>query len=110
MAIESVEPACEQHFSQKVGETLDVRANIRTGALTPDDLLVELYHGPLGAEGKVERSVCTRMQPENSSDGVITFQAKITFRHSGRYGFAVRILPYHASLVHPYDGKCVLWG
>jgi len=30
--------------------------------------------------------------------------------NSGRHGFAVRILPHHPGVVHPYDGTCVPWG
>jgi len=110
LAVESVEPNQATDLAMVVGTCLEVKARIRTGSLAPNDLLVELYHGPMGSQGAIEKGAHITMTAGEMRDGAVTYAGCIPCNHSGRYGFTVRVLPHHPDLVHPYDGKCILWG
>jgi starch phosphorylase len=110
ITIEAVDPSSVRDISTVVGTCLNVKARVRLGSLTPDDVQVELFHGSLSSKGEIVSGERTTMTPNGNGDGVTTFQGCIPCKMSGRYGYAVRILPKHADLVHPYDGKCLLWG
>ena len=100
----NIEPAIH------VGQPLQVTARVRLGALTPDDVQVQCYHGDFVGEDRVEDGVFTRMTCEGVQDGVASYRSEAACTRSGRRGFAVRVLPYHADLVHPFDPGMVVWG
>ncbi len=70
------------------------------GALTPDDVAVELYHGRLNADGEIVDAVATAMEPDGAGDaGAYTYEASpVSCSDSGLHGFTVRVLPYHPDL------------
>jgi hypothetical protein len=41
--------------------------------------------------------------------GLYTFTGAIPCLHSGRFGYAVRVLPCHRDLVHPFELGMILW-
>jgi starch phosphorylase len=83
-----------------VGQPIQARVRVHLGELTPDEVSVELYHGPVNAEGSIFDGVATAMQPVGSPDGgVYTFEAKpVSCSNSGLHGYTVRVLPYHPDL------------
>jgi len=93
----------------KVGREFQVRANVELGSLRPDDVAVEIASGPLDTEGRLQDAVSSRMSPESQEGGVHRFTAMVPCRASGRHGFAVRVLPSHPALVHPYDEGLIAW-
>jgi len=104
----------ELHVKQpqlKVGSQLKVSARVKLGALSPDDLAVEIYHGTVDSAGNIENGeVQTMAYQENvGTDGVALFAGIIPCRISGRHGFAIRILPKHPDLVEPYEPGMILW-
>ncbi|MER3405957.1 MAG: DUF3417 domain-containing protein, partial [Chloroflexota bacterium] len=44
-----------------LGTEFEVRADIALGSLSPDDVQVELYHGPIGPTGEVVQPARTVM-------------------------------------------------
>ncbi|HTF57039.1 MAG TPA: alpha-glucan family phosphorylase [Planctomycetota bacterium] len=93
----------------RVGQEFRVRASVELGPLKPDDVAVEIESGPLDTEGKLQEGVSAPMAPEGAEGGVTRFAAMVPCRSSGRHGFAVRVLPSHPSLVHPYDEGLIAW-
>ncbi len=100
----NVEPAL------RVGDKIEVTARIRMGNLRATDVEVQLFHGPMAAEEKLERGSGTRMACEESKDGLCIYRCQVPCTHSGRRGFAVRVLPFHADLVHPFEPGMIIWG
>jgi starch phosphorylase len=96
--------------SLKVGDMLHVRATVHLGQLTPKDVAVEIYYGQVDDRGEIPKGIATTMGPQEGSDGVYTFAGGIQCLNSGRFGFAVRVLPRHKDLVHPYEPGLILWG
>jgi starch phosphorylase len=94
----------------KVGGEFRVHATVDLGSLKPDDVSVEVYAGSLDAAGQIREGVTSKMVvAETPSDGTHLYAAMLPCRSSGRHGFAVRVLPKHQDLVHPYDSGIIAW-
>jgi starch phosphorylase len=90
-----------------------VHADIYLGDLTPSEVTVELYHGPVDASGEILRPQIVEMeyQPtEGSEAGVYAFVKQLTCQTSGMHGFTVRVLPHHPDQVSPFETGLILWG
>ncbi len=94
----------------KVGAELQVRAQVHLGALEPKDVTVQLYYGPLDTRGEVPKGEVIPMEwVEFNGDGSHVFAGSIPCRTSGRYGYALRVLPHHEDLGNPYEPGLILW-
>jgi starch phosphorylase len=94
----------------KVGDIVHVSAEIVLGELTADDVTVQLYQGMLDDEGKIPKGTSITMEPRDANNGIYVFVGAIPCLNSGRFGFAVRVLPNHHDLVHPFEPGLILWG
>ena len=94
----------------RVGAELQVRAQVNLGALDPQDVTVQLYYGPLDTKGEISKGEVMAMKwVESNGDGSHIFVGAIPARTSGRYGYALRILPHHEDLSNPYEPGLILW-
>ncbi len=93
-----------------VGEELEVTTKVRLGDLTPDDVAVEIYHGPTAGGHELTNGTIVRMRlSSTSSDGVCTFTGRIPTVESGSYALAARVMPYNPEMSHPYETSLVRW-
>ena len=94
-----------------MGSVFAVTAQIALGGLRPEDVRVELYYGPMDANDELTETHTETMTCDSrADDGRCLFRGLIPFRHTGKLGYAVRILPRHPLLVHPVDTGLVVWG
>ncbi len=95
-----------------VGDSLEVQARVHLGPINPDEVAVELYHGALGTHGEIIDGWSEEMecQGETSMDGTFRYMGAIPCRASGRYGYAVRIVPKNADLPNRYAPGLIVWG
>lgn len=93
----------------RVTESIPVTAAVRLGAILPGEVTVQIYQGRLDTKGTITEATTSDLQYSNSSDGVHFFKGAVQGETSGRYGFAVRILPHHPALVSPFDVKVIYW-
>lgn len=98
----------------KVGSQLSVTAMVELGKLHPQDVSVEVYHGPVDAWGNIRDGSTVTMeykQPsdQTAQDGEHLFTGLMPCRASGRQALAVRILPKHTDLVNPNELGLILW-
>jgi starch phosphorylase len=94
----------------RVGAELDVSVLIRLGNTNPEDVSVELYHGPVDAWGNIREGDAVEMTyKESAQNGEYWFGGRLACRTSGRRGFTVRVLPHHSDLVTPYEPGLILW-
>jgi starch phosphorylase len=106
--IESVQ--ADATAEPKVGTDLGVQATIYLGMLEPADVSVELYHGPVDAQGQiVAGEVLPLAYTDTIGDGSYLFAGAIPCRISGRYGYALRVLPDHADLSDPFETRLIRW-
>jgi starch phosphorylase len=95
----------------QVGDQLQVQAQVRLGTLKPTDVAVELFYGPLDAEGQiVEGHAVPMLIAQSKGEGSYIFAGAIPCHSSGRYGYTLRILPHHEDLGSPFEMGLVLWG
>jgi glycogen phosphorylase len=96
----------------KVGEAMRVEASVQLGPLTPSDVAVELYHGPTAGGHELLRGEVVRMRlaGNGGAPGVYRFTGEIPTKDSGAHAFAARVMPWNASMSHPYETSLVRWG
>jgi len=106
--IGKVEPMT--HDKLLVGGKLEVRCQVRLGSIDPHDVSVELYQGPVDAEGQIHSGDAVAMQPKGDvRDGWYVFTGEIPCRYSGQCGFALRVIAAHPDLVDKYDSGLIRW-
>jgi len=94
----------------KVGDALVVRAYVSLPQLSPDDISVELFQGPLDGRGDIVRPKIIPMTPNGIANGdVHEFTGTIECGTSGRHGYTVRVLPKNPDLVARNKEGLVLW-
>jgi len=93
-----------------VGDAVVVEATVALGALSPEDVAVELYHGPtLGAHELPEGRLSRMRVASTNDDGTYTFTGSIPTFESGSHAFAARVMPSNPALGHPYATSLVRW-
>ena len=121
-----------------VGIDLPVRVRVRLGSLSPEDVSVQLYDGPVDAQGNIAGGQAVEMRVDAvpasdgavetgaaaggngaarpaapsvpaTSDGVYTYTGAISCRSSGLHGYSVRVLPKHPNLANPFEPALVTW-
>jgi starch phosphorylase len=95
----------------KVGSKLKVSALVKLGKLKPDDVSVELYHGPLDARGNITDGSVIKMEHKDSAGqyGEHWFSGMTSCQVSGRRGVAVRVVPKHPDIISPHELGLILW-
>jgi len=91
------------------GDTVTLEARVRLGKLSPEQVLVELYHGPVGSTGEIYEPRRVEMKAVKSQGGAHEYSVQVSCEVTGQHGYAVRVLPRHAELVHPYVPGLVRW-
>jgi len=93
-----------------VGETVDVRAWIRTGSLAAADVSPQVYLGKLHGGREIVAPEIVPMENQGQTAGEETlFRAAIPCRTSGTHGLTVRVLPHHVDLGHPHETGLIVW-
>lgn len=94
----------------KVGESLTVRATVDLNRLTPEDVSVELYHGPIDARGEIrDPKIVTMSVGRGPEDTRYEFSGSIQAHTSGRHGYTVRVLPRNSDLDNPKKMGLIVW-
>jgi starch phosphorylase len=92
------------------GDELEVRARVRLGGLTPQDVACDIYHGPLSGEGQFFERGTQRMEPVGGGDGLYEFTGRMVCKNTGRLGLKVRVVPLHPDLSSGYSMGLAAWG
>jgi glycogen phosphorylase len=108
LRIDSVETDIPEKL--RVGDDLGVRAQIHLGALTADDISVQIYHGPIDAHGNIAEGQTVEMGATGKADnGATVFSGAIRYIRSGRHGFTVRVVPDHDDLTSQFEMGLIQW-
>ncbi len=105
--VEKVEQKNENHLH--VGSRIPVRVKVKLGALKPDQVSVELYHGLVNVEREVGEGVVTPLQVKEGDNGSWWYEGVLPCRDSGLYGYAVRVRPFHADALVPNEMTLITW-
>jgi starch phosphorylase len=92
------------------GDSLTVTAYIELGALSPNELQVELYQGAVSNLSRdIENARVVEMKALNQEGNCYLYQVRVECIDTGWQGHTVRILPKHPALVHPYRTGFIKW-
>lgn len=87
-----------------------VVARVALGQLRADEVLVQLFHGPVNALGELVDGVAVTMaHAESMGDGTHRFTGIFSPAASGQHGFAVRVVPNDDRLVTPFVPGLIAW-
>jgi starch phosphorylase len=93
-----------------VGEPFLIEAEIFLNGLKTDDLLVEVYSGPLNQDGEfIQRATSAMAVEGTTNDGWTVYKGEAAPAEAGRFGFTVRILPHHPLLLDPHSLGLIRW-
>ncbi|MFW6286786.1 MAG: alpha-glucan family phosphorylase, partial [Candidatus Sumerlaeota bacterium] len=92
-----------------VGESLPVEVTLQLGEIKPADVLVQLYHGKLNPKEEITDARTTVLDFDHSNDGTHVFKGEIETDCSGKFGFAVRVLPHNDLMATMFDAELVYW-
>jgi starch phosphorylase len=96
-----------------LGTQREVTAEVHLGSLSPEDVAVELLHGPVAAGDELTETVVVRLERVGKSasagSGVVRYRGRFSAAQAGRHGYAVRVVPHHRDLVVPVEMGCVAW-
>ncbi len=83
------------------GKEVEIVATLNTAGHSPDELTVEVVHGPLDLWENFKVRYITSLSPVNSSPepgAPVDFSGLIHLEQTGLYGYEVRVTPYHPNL------------
>ena len=91
-------------------EEMPVRVEVHLGQIDPEDIKVQLYCSPLDIRGRLGPGDTIELAHEGCiEDDVHAFAGAIRCPSTGRYGFAVRVLPSHPDLSLRQIQGLMLW-
>lgn len=94
----------------RVGGRVRVAAEVVLGRLRPEDVSVQIFHGPLDERGAISDPETAEMTcPEGSRPDACPYVGEIACGRSGRLGLAVRVLPRHEDQLHPHELRLMHW-
>ncbi|OFE14674.1 glycogen phosphorylase [Humibacillus sp. DSM 29435] len=101
--VEHVEPSGLSD-SPQIGDTLQLRAFVDLGGLTPDDIEVQLVHGHVSDTDDLrDMEVATLEVAENYEGGRYQFAGAQKLRRTGSFGYSVRVVPKNTALAGPAE-------
>ena len=107
----SVESIGQLNSEIRLRDEVTVLAKVNLDSLNPDDVMIEIVTGPVGADDHFKNSVVIPMQllgPDGS--GSYLFQAAIRpSTGSGMHGYAIRALPRHIDSMSPCIPGLITW-
>jgi starch phosphorylase len=91
--------------SPQVGDELQVRAVVGLDGLSPSDVDVQVVHGRVSPLDTLTDSVVQSLAHTHSEpgEGRHVYEGVLKLRRTGPFGYTVRVLPTHPSLVAPAE-------
>ena len=92
-----------------LGRERTVSAEVELGSLAPEDVAVQLLHGPVGSADELASPRVVAMARTDGSGGRHRYTGSFVCERAGRYGFAVRVVPAHPDLTSIAELGRVTW-
>ena len=94
----------------ELGASRAAEAAVALGDLSPDDVDVQLLHGPVGQNDELTESTAVSMEHVGAvDDHHARYRGTFAAARAGRYGFTVRVVPHHPDLVGPSELGLASW-
>jgi starch phosphorylase len=108
--VSDVQLGNKERQSISVGESLQISARVHLGALDPQHVRVEAYHGEVD-NGDLHNPAATVLNQSSQAEGNgdYIYQGSIPATESGTYGFSVRVVPTHPCLMQAHELRLITW-
>ncbi len=93
----------------RVGDEVEVQAQVTLNGLTPEDVRVEIVCGRLDDEGELRNVRKISMQLVEFTQGVAHYRGILRAQVSGQLAYGVRVYPYRPELPGPFDLALLTW-
>jgi glycogen phosphorylase len=93
----------------KVGDKIEFQAGVNLNGLTREDVTVELFYGTLDNLGNLERSFHVEMEQAGMDGNDALYKVSTACEYSGKFGYAVRVLPSRGSTGINLGPKLIVW-
>jgi starch phosphorylase len=92
-------PTTEKELTElHIDEKFTVSTTVYLGDVSPDDVEVQIYYGPIDTQHNVTESRVMPMQVHSRhGDGTYEYRQQLSCAQAGRYGFTARIVPAEKS-------------
>ncbi len=107
--IHDVHVGNEDRQNIPVGESLQLTAHVQLGAVDPQHVRVEAYHGEAENGGIKNPAVTVLNAGGQNGDGSYTYHGSVPASESGAYGFSVRVVPTHPHLMQTHELRLIAW-
>jgi len=107
--LESVTDNVDANGGARVGRGFRVEAVVHLGQLAPQDVSVELFFGPLDADGQLSQGQAVQMEKVEEQDGRAKYAVEAPCQRSGMSGYTVRILPHREGAREVLDMGMIRW-
>ena len=91
------------------GTRVPVKASVWLGDLKPEDVDVQLHVGTADGERVFKDGRSVSMTLDSKQGDAYVFRGEAAAFKSGRHDFAVRIVPRHAAILHPFMPFFINW-
>ena len=105
IVLDNFKPEMEIHSGTKV----PVRAVVWLGDLKPEDVDVQLHVGSADGETVFREGKSDSMTLDSRMGDAYLFKGEASAFRSGRHDFAVRVIPRHPDIVHPFMPLFIKW-
>lgn len=92
------------------GKTLKIEVQMELGDISPEDISVEAYYGPVDSKANLLERFIIRLAHFARDGGKVLYQGEIPCERVGRFGLKIRVIPSHPLLINPYSLNLILWG
>ena len=92
-----------------VGNQLEIRATVRLGELSPEDVEVQLYSGRIDGHGQLTQTQAVPMEIIHTNSHVHLFKGAVPCTRTGIHGYGVRVVPKNPDLPNQYAPGLILW-
>ncbi len=107
--LDSVSDDVDTDGGAQVGRPIHVEAVVDLGQLTPEDVAVELFYGPLDDDGQLNEGKALPMQQSGAENSRIKYVVDVPCKRSGMTGYTVRVTPQHKILPEALDMAMIRW-
>jgi len=94
----------------EIGQSVGVEVKVHLGQFSPNDLSVEIYFGRVDSKASFLNRNTAPLGHSRWEGNHAIFSGEIPCREVGRFGFRIRILPFHPLLSNPHSLGLILWG
>jgi starch phosphorylase len=106
----AVENLSSEEGDLPVGHDMPVRAEVRLGTLSPEDVVVEVVHGEVGVAGELTGMERVPLQLAEQQDGIAVYQGSVPCIQTGRRGISCRVRPApRLNPDNPFDANLLTW-